>query len=288
MFLARNGSVYAAGRNDYGQLGLPRDTTSGKVHLNALIEVEVFKGAVDLIAGGSRSWSSLVRFDNGTVFAAGELAKSGEPVEVCTGVQAMSTTGTRSLYLKNNGDVYEATENIVTPFLVMTGAKAVDARGRLILAKNNTVYALGCPYSFEWRNSGEQCHGEYSPQSIRAKQIMTGIQAMSSGGMHALLLAENNTLYASGVNDQGQLGIGGTPMGFHLGQIFEIATGVQAVVADKFNSYYLKTDGTVYGTGINYRKEVANTPQLVVFSPAKVATGMKAMSAGNGFVLLMA
>ncbi len=118
--------------------------------------------------------------------------------------------------------------------------------------------------------------------------------SISSGQSHTLAVRADGAVFAWGYNSAGQLGINSTvqqttPVQVHgVGNVGYL-TNVISVVATTLNSYALKSDGTVYGWGINIYGNlgIASTSQKLV--PTQVLgvggvgylTGIIAIAAGD-------
>merc|ERR1719346_593152 len=72
---------------------------------------------------------------------------------------------------------------------------------------------------------------------------------VSAGDYHTMLLKHDGTVWASGFNDFGQLGDGGTT---YRRTPVPVMTGVLSVSAGSVHTAFLKQDGTVWASGCNY------------------------------------
>ena len=83
---------------------------------------------------------------------------------------------------------------------------------------------------------------------------MTGVSAMSCGNEHSLILKSDGTLWASGLNSQGQLG---EPMSYIQTNIFvQVMSGVSVMAAGDYHSLSAKNNGTLWATGYNHDGEL--------------------------------
>ncbi len=115
--------------------------------------------------------------------------------------------------------------------------------------------------------------------TIRAQYMITG--AVSFGTGHTVLLKAAGTVWSTGLNDRGQLGIGSTTQKLVPTQIPETASfnNIKAVEAGDGFSLFLKEDGTVWasgaaainGTGANVTSPVPITAITVPI--VKIAAG---------------
>jgi alpha-tubulin suppressor-like RCC1 family protein len=77
---------------------------------------------------------------------------------------------------------------------------------------------------------------------------MTGVQAVSAGDLHTMILKTDGMLWATGRNAAGQLGDGTLT---NRSSPVQVMTGVRAVSAGYSHTMIIKTDGTLWATGLN-------------------------------------
>jgi len=187
--LQENGSMWAWGENEYGQLG-DNGTADSKYPVRVKGENGVgFLTGVKAIAGGKNHTIALQ--ENGNVWAWG-LNSSGQlgdnsttdskfPVRVkgengvgfLTGIKAIAGGGTHTIALKENGNVW---------------AWGLNSSGQL--GDNSTKSS-----KFPVRVKGENGVG-----------FLTGIKAIAGGKNHTITLKGNGNIWAWGLNDYGQIG----------------------------------------------------------------------------------
>ncbi|MDI1251189.1 MAG: immunoglobulin domain-containing protein, partial [Lacunisphaera sp.] len=145
------------------------------------------------------------------------------------------------------------------------------------IRSDRTLWATGSNYN------GELGDGTKTG-FINARQIATGVAAVSSAGTHTLLLKLDGTLWAMGGNDSGQFGNGVTT-GSALP--LQIASNVTAMAAGPNVSYFIKTDGTLWAMGGNNYGQLGDGTTLSRLTPVQVATGVTAVAAGSGYALFI-
>ena len=113
---------------------------------------------------------------------------------------------------------------------------------------------------------------------------MTGVAIVSAGSRHTMIIKNDKTLWATGRNQEGQLGDGTTTS---KSTPVEIMSEVSAVSASKWGSapgggrsMILRTDGTLMGTGDNQAGEIGDGTRTGRSTPVQVMTGVSWMSAG--------
>ncbi|HJL51786.1 MAG TPA: hypothetical protein QF695_04015, partial [Arenicellales bacterium] len=212
--LAADGTVYTWGSSDYGQLGNNSTGTSS----DESTPVKVLKGAYSgttylgddsdnkIIAISAGMYHSLALATDGTVFAwgRGDNSQMGNdnssqnnpiPVKVVEGVYSGTT------YLGDNSS------NKIT-------AIAAGTYHSLALATDGTVYAWGygasgsLGYSTTTSSYDEPVKvldGSYSGTTYLGDDSDNKITAISAGS-HSVALAADGTVYAWGLNSEGQLG----------------------------------------------------------------------------------
>ncbi|MDR1624089.1 MAG: InlB B-repeat-containing protein [Tannerellaceae bacterium] len=291
-----NGSLYASGRNKYGQLGSGNTTD-----IETLTQV-----ATGVSAVSARGNSSLMLKKDGSVLGAG-LNGSGQlglgntnayavftvlPVD---NVKAIAAGDNHTLILKNNGSVWSAGWNSAgqlgtgddtdkTTFAAtnLTADVASIISGSHVsfaLKNDGTVWGSGSNYDCALGN-------QFSYSYIRAFiNIFSGAKAIAVGDAHSLILANDGTVHASGVNKKGQLGIGSVEIAEGFTRATDNSGGalsnVTAIAAGKFHSLVLKADGTLWTTGDNMYGQLGTGNETDYNRFTQVATDVETMSAGE-------
>ncbi|HEX5398077.1 MAG TPA: chromosome condensation regulator [Verrucomicrobiae bacterium] len=248
LFLKRDGSLWGMGDNTSGGLGLGTNVL-------ATIPQQILSSNVTIIAAG---WldSFFVKSD-GSLWAMGydifgELGdgtyrSSNKPELIMSNsVVAVSAGFWHSLFLKSDGSLWGM------------GNNGVGQLGGLLYDRNYAVK---------------------SPGQIVASNVML----IAAGYDYSLFLKNNNSLWAMGWNQNGQLGDGTYTNTSKPEQI--VASNVVAIAAG--NGYqgghtlFLKNDGSLWGMGYNADGELGdgtynntNKPELIVTSNVTaIATG---------------
>jgi alpha-tubulin suppressor-like RCC1 family protein len=237
--LKKDGTVWAWGKNWYGQLGTGhRDIESRKPEDSDYpVEVSGLKNIKQISAGYFRS---LARADDGAVWRWGGYGNSEflfpivyeadipVKIEIHGKVISISSGGMHDVLLCDDGTVWTCGYNthrqlgsnnvfnevLDTPIKVqnLSEVKAVSAGGSFTLAlkKDGTVWSWGC------NENGELGIGEYDTEtrivlgdnkSVPAEvSILQDVVEIAAGGSHAMAVMGDGSIWAWGGNDEGQLG----------------------------------------------------------------------------------
>lgn len=269
--LKADGTIYAWGLNDYGQLG---DNSTVDKHFSSKVPDLAFISDI-----GAGAWHSLALKSDGTVLTWGrnDYGQLGDgtttdsffPIQVpgLTGVEAIAGGGSCSLALKNDGTVWAwgngyrlgngTTEDSYTPVQTsdLTNVIAIDAAYRdcLALKENGTVWAWG--YNGDFGKLGD---GTTTSRYIPVQVVnLTNIIAISAGGYHSLALKSDGTVWAWGYNRWGQLGSGSyedSHSPIHVSGVSDVVS----IAAGASHSLALKSDGTVWAWGHGGYGELGN------------------------------
>ena len=185
LVLKKDGSVWAAGRNGYGQLG-DRSTTDRRSFVRAIFEREDALVVAAVAAGG---YHSLVLAQDTRVFA--------------TGWNMYGQLGGREIF----GQLDDPTVTIghrTTFTQVFYNAKAIAAgtRHSIVLSQDTSVWTAGYNEHGELGDSSTVIKTSFNPV------IAAGGEAIAAGGSHSMVLKEDGSVWATGSNEYGQLGDG--------------------------------------------------------------------------------
>ena len=252
--LRKDGSVWAWGSNNQGQLGngttILRHTSK---KISGLTNVRA------IAAGGMHSLA--VTSDPGTVWAWG-LNNQGQLGD--------GTTVSKTIPVKvieTPGDSTGLLTGVIG--IAAGGGDFVDAHS-LALKSDGTVWAWGS------NNQGQLGDGTTTPRITPGQVIdpgdptglLTGVIGIAGGGStvgsigyaHSLALKSDGTVWAWGSNNQGQLGngtLGGLAGTSTPGQVIDpidptgFITDVRAVAAGLAHSLAIKSNGSVWAWGSN-------------------------------------
>jgi alpha-tubulin suppressor-like RCC1 family protein len=251
--LKQDGTVWAWGRNQYGQLG---DGTTVEEGCACRVTPAPVVGLTDVVAIRGGTYHSLALKDDGTVWGwgrnfTGQLG-DGSITDRLTPVQVKTIGGSP-----------------------LTGVVAIAAGDghNLALKGDGTVWAWG------WNRYGQLGDGtsasdEYLPWPVQVKGaggsgVLTGVTAIAAGERHSLAIRSDGTAWAWGWNIYGQLGDGTegrndcsfgdacrqTPV-----QVSGLA-GVRAIAGGGKHSLAVTDDGQVWAWGANDNYQLGLLPE---------------------------
>lgn len=283
--------VFAWGRNDDGQLGLPGGNNNVPIQIPLLEEVTAIAASAANILTGSFSlaaksdgtawgWGN----NSGGTLGNGTITSSVIPVQATGLSQIITVAGgtNRSYALKGDGTVWAWGSNILIPILnpIPPGTTAIAA-GKAIfflaLQSDGTVWmqssggtsqqvqgltdviaiTAGGSHSLALKSDGTVWGWGNSPSIPTQVPGLMGVTSIAAGGDHSLALLSNGIVKSWGLNNAGQLG-----NGTFINSLVPIAVNISNVVAlaKSFSdsSLVLKADGTLWAWGDNTYGQLGN------------------------------
>ena len=194
-------------------------------------------------------------------------------------VYAAGYNGARQM---GNGSTLNATAPGVVAGLTNMRRIAAGSNHALGLRADGTVYAWGY-------NAGGQLGGASNANSSGNPTLVAGIsavQAIASGQNHSLALKSDNTLWAWGLNAEGQLGTGNT---ISTSTPVQVLTAVRAIAAGGRHTLAIKTDGTLWTWGANESGQLGsgNTTARATPTQVGVINNWLAVAAGGAHSLAL-
>lgn len=147
----------------------------------------------------------------------------------------------------------------------------------LAICNDSTVMAWGDNYYYQL-GDGTTTFGSNVPVPVSS---LTGVVAISGGGLHSLSLKNDGTVWSWGRNLEGQLG-DSTNTNSNVPIQLSSFTGITAVAAGGYHSLALKNDSTVWAWGTNTYGQLGNGSTIASNIPLQVnfLTGVIAIEAG--------
>ncbi|WP_052295827.1 fimbrillin family protein [Parasphaerochaeta coccoides] len=189
--------------------------------------------------------------------------------------------------IDGSGDSYAAGESFTMPANDVTlyarwvvKVKSVSAGNNftMILAEDGTLWGVG--YN-EYGQLGDGTFGysnnRNTPVRVKAStdpdDFMTNVEAVSAGYLHTMIVKENGTLWATGYNEYGELGLGGNFPGTNRStpeQVTVMGTTVDDVFTGYYHTLILETDGALWATGYNYYGQLGDGTTTNKSTPVEV------------------
>jgi alpha-tubulin suppressor-like RCC1 family protein len=211
-------------------------------------------------------------------------------------------------YYGQLGDTTTTDRNIPVPVLgpnnaPLTNIVAVSAGGEhsLFLAADSTVWAVG--YNYFGQLGDPATNNQYVRRVVKVKgpdgiNPLRGVIAIAAGNWHSLFLTKDGRVWATGRNNEGQLGDGTTqnrsivvPVVKADGSPFD---SVIAIAAGHQHSLFLRRDGSVWAVGDNDAGQLGDgtlqrrlTPVRVKMNDGSFLTNVQAIAAGGeiGYII---
>ena len=281
LFAKSDGSLWAMGENDCGQLG---DGTHNEANRPERIVVT----NVTKVSAGSDH--SVFLKSDGSLWGMG-LNNSGQlgdgtyntyvnsPEEiVASNVTAIAAGGGHNLFLKSDGSMWGMGENDAGQLGDST-YNDTNQPEQIVVASNVTVIAAGAAHSLFLKsdgslwamglnNYGQLGDGARNDTNQPQQIVASNVTAIAAGYWHSLFLKGDGSLWAMGLNNFGQLGDGTYNNTNQPEQI--VGSGVTAIAAGLYHSLFLKSDGSLWGMGIaaadgTYNR--TNRPEQILAGP---------------------
>jgi alpha-tubulin suppressor-like RCC1 family protein len=125
---------------------------------------------------------------------------------------------------------------------------------------------------------------EWAPPTEKEIKFMDGIQKVSAGVEHLIVLDQNGTVWTFGVGVYGQLGDGKTH-GLYTFSPKKAMDGAIDISAGPYHSLALKEDGSLWSWGQNTEGQLGDGTFENRLTPVKVMDDVAAASAGSDFTL---
>jgi alpha-tubulin suppressor-like RCC1 family protein/plastocyanin len=272
VYLKSNGTVWAVGRNNSGQLG-----DGSKTQRNNPVQVKHADGAEfnKVVAVSAGEFHTVYLKSDGTVWAVGYGNYGGLG-------DGTTDSYDSPIQVKNqNGNDFTDVIEI-----------AAGSNYTVYLKSDGTVWATGTN-TYGQLGDGTQ-NARYNPVQVKHADgtVLSEIVGISAGSYHTLYLKNDGTVWAAGRNNFGQLGDGTTTDRNYPTQVKNINTtdftDVIAVEAGNYHTLYSKSDTTVWAAGLNIKGQLGdgtttdrNNPVQVTNVDNSIFNGVVGISAGG-------
>jgi alpha-tubulin suppressor-like RCC1 family protein len=303
LFLKSDGSLWAMGENQNGQLG---DGT----YTNTNQPEQIVASNVTAIAAGN--YHSLFLKTDGSLWGMGynlhgdlgdgTYVKTNRPEQiVASGVTAIAAGYDHSLFLKSDGSLWgmgsASTGDLGGATLIKTdrpvnivvGGVTAIAAGTLhtlYIKSDGSLWALGYDLYGELGDGG-------SGQTAIPEQIFptpppagNGVTKIAAGYEHSLFLKSDGSLWAMGNNLFSQLGTG--TYGTANNRPEQIARNVVAIAAGYNHSLFVQTNGSLWAMGYNHEGELGDGTMNTRITPEQIVpSNVTAVAAGGYYSLFV-
>jgi alpha-tubulin suppressor-like RCC1 family protein len=268
--LKSDGTLWAWGFNFYGQLG---DSTNGDSDVPILIG-----SATDWVAIAAGGWHTIALKSDGTLWAWGRntfgqlgdntTTQRNSPVqEVRTDTDwvQVAAGSTHTIALKSDGTLWawglnfsgQLGDNTTTSKKIPVQEDGNDTDWVAIAAGDNHTIALksnGTLWAWGFNSNGQLGDGTNGFGKDKKAPVQIGSDtdwvAIAGGGWHTIALKSDGTLWAWGLNGEGQLG-DGTNTDKNAPVKIGTDTDWVAIAAGQNHTVALKSNGTLWAWGEN-------------------------------------
>jgi alpha-tubulin suppressor-like RCC1 family protein len=290
LYVKTDNVLYAQGDNYGGALGAGANTRfASATYIAAPVS--------SVSSGGSHT---LFVTTDGTVYGMGyngygQVGSSSpfkmvRPVHLASQIETVSAGIGSSYLLTTDGALYANTGAPGTKLYtyasnpsgwqkIATGIDEVASTSGHVLAlkADNSVYGAGTNNYYELPSGPTNATTPaFLSLGVTARQIAAGVQ-------NSFVVKDDNTLWATGTN-AGRFGNGSSTA---FTKLTQISTGIASVSTGYAHTLFLKTDGTLLGSGDSYYYQsggyVYGPPNYssYVLTPNTLATAVKAAAAGG-------
>ncbi len=321
VILNNNGTVWAWGNNDYGQLGdgaiFYRNTPVSVVGLSNVSAISDGNGFTVALKNDGTVWAwgvnAFKQLGNGTT------TDSNTPMQVqgLSGMTAVAAGGLDSIALKNDGTVWEWGYDYNGQLPGLSGVTAIAAGNGILVAlrTDGTVWTWGSNSSGNVTTANntpipvqvlvQELDANGNPVVANGKPVLvplSGMTAIAAGNAFTVALKSDGTVWSWGYNSNGQLGNATTTdissavqvlvqeLDANGKPVLVPLSGMTAIAAGNAFTAALKNDGTVWAWGSNSNGQLGNGTTTDSNLAVKVQglTGVVTeIAAGNGFTIAL-
>ena len=280
-----DGSLWAWGSNEYGQLGDGTNTTR-------LNPVKVMDNVAVVSAGSSHNLAVKTDgslwvwgYNNQGQLGDGTTTNRNVPVKIMDNAKAVSAGISHSFAIKTDGSLWVWGDNmhrqlgvgtdekgVITPVKMMDDVAFISAGAyhNLAVKTDRSLWTWGA------NDYGRLGTGEDKSEPVPVK-IMDDVIKIAAGDEHSLAVKADGSLWAWGRNTWGALGDSTTISKNAPAKIMEDVADVAAAS----HSMALKTDGSLWVWGANGVGQLGDGSYRSKTTPAKIMDSVAAISAGR-------
>ncbi len=300
-----DGTVYAWGANQYGQLGQTRS--------NGSLTPVMVKGLSSIVALESGGYHVAAIRTDGTVwtwgnnsygqlgYSAGLSSVNAAPTLVrgLSDVTSVAAGYIHTAAVTRDGALWGWGSMPGSLASIPTRIAGIPVAVTKVTAGSDFLLALGADgavYAWGGNRDGQLGNGTVVGPVTQPTRIasLSGAVALSAGNAHTLALRSDGSVWAWGSNSDGQLGTGAADHSLPqpvLGLPTPLAgvSAVRAVIAGARNSAVVYRDGSVWIWGSNLHGQLGNAGTTSSPVPVKLNTlsGIAAVTVGDGFVSVL-
>jgi alpha-tubulin suppressor-like RCC1 family protein len=234
--LDSDGKLWATGWNDDGQLGLGNN--SDQTSFQLVTSGSISNATIVSIAAGR--WHSFAIDSNGTLWATGWNLE---------GQLGLGNNSHQSSFQPVTIPNFPSDAHIVSVAAGTYHSVALDSTGKLWATGKNKYGELGLG----------NYDNQTSFQPVTSDSISNkNITSIAAGEQHSLAVTSDGKLWASGLNNYGQLGLGNIldQNSFQHVTISALSSKIVSIAAGWHNSFALDSDGKLWATGRNSNNQL--------------------------------
>ena len=298
VFSMSDGSAWTMGFDGNGRLG------NGDATENSLTPIKVIEGGVQTV--GASINNSYFLMEDGKLLGCGAngdgqlgLNHAGGhqlPILIAENVEDISAGNWGILFSRSDGKLYgiggtktyQFSEEL--PYVQKSPVEVLDGGVEKVVAtRHHDFYFMEDDSLFaSGENEGGRLGSNYDKGdrflSVPTEIFDTNVTAISSDEGSTLFIKNDNSLWATGWNGYGQLGVGNTT---DVNTPTKIDDDVSAVSA-RSHVLYIKTDGSLWAMGRNDFGQLGDGTSIVRYLPVKVVDeNVTAVSVGGSFSMFM-
>jgi alpha-tubulin suppressor-like RCC1 family protein len=266
LWLKSDGSLWAWGGNQFGQLGVQSELADEPVRVPGL------NGVRDIAAG---DYFSVAVLGDGSLKIWGEPDGLGD-AGMLRGVKAVAAAGKHILALREDGSVWEWGKG--ARGLMNSSPRRVDGIDGVVAiaaSANHSAAAKsdGSLWLWEDHGAGDLGNGDYGYAAAPAPvKGITDVVAVAAGYQFTVALKRDGTVWAIGYGAAGQLGNGSEENSTRPVQVRGVSTAT-AIAAGYMHAMALRSDGTVWSWGYNHERQLGQTQVQAEQSTSAVRSG---------------